>query len=174
MKDAYLITYLNDHLGASVAGIELAQRCLSNNRGSELGGFLEHFLLVFQEEQLRIRKLLKRLNASESSVKKLGGWMLEKVGRLKLNNALFRYSDLSRLIELETLVAGLQAQSSMWRILEKYRSGDARFQGIDFSLAREQSEQMLEKMKEHHSLAAQQAFAAGGSHKGGAGAAVSG
>ncbi|MEM5788104.1 MAG: hypothetical protein AAGU11_12360, partial [Syntrophobacteraceae bacterium] len=61
MQDAYLVTYLNDHLGASVAGIELAQRCLSNNRESELGKFLEQFVLVLQEEQVRIRKLLKRL-----------------------------------------------------------------------------------------------------------------
>lgn len=160
MQDAYLVTYLNDHLGASVAGIELAQRCLSNNRESELGKFLEQFVLVLQEEQVRIRKLLKRLDAAESSVKKLGGWMLEKVSRLKLNNSLFRYSDLSRVIELETLVAGLQAQSSMWRVLENCRSDDTRFLGIDFATARIKSEEMLDKMKEYHARAADVAFSA--------------
>lgn len=161
MHDAYLVTYLNDHLGASVACIELVRRCLANNRGSELGKFLNHLLLVLQEEQAWIRKLLRRLNGAESTVKKLGGWMLEKAGRLKLNNSLFRYSDLARVIELEMLVAGLQVQSSMWRVLEEYRSGDTRFEGIDFALARKQADEMLERMKKYHSRAAEYAFAGG-------------
>jgi hypothetical protein len=159
MQDTYLATYLNDHLGASVAEIELAQRCLSNNRDSGLGTFLEALLLVLQDNQVRVRKLLRRINAQESVAKKLGGWMIEKVGRLKVNNALLRYSDLSRVIELETLVVGLQAQTNLWSVLEKYRATDARFEGIDFSLVRTQSEGMLEKLRGHHSRAAELAFA---------------
>ncbi len=161
MRDAYLVTYLNDHLGLSVAEIELARRCLSSNRESELGKFLEELLLALEEDQVRIRKLLKRLNASESTVKKLGGWMMEKAGRLKLNNSLFRYSDLSRLIELETMAAGLQAKAAMWSVLGNYRSGDPRFDGIDFSQARSQSEQMLEGVMNHHARAAEQAIGNG-------------
>lgn len=159
MQDENLLTYLNDHLGASVAGIELTHRCLSNNRNSELGKFLEHLLLVLREEQVRIRKLIRRLGGTESVAKKLGGWALEKVGRLKLNNALFRYSDLSRVVELETLLAGLQAQAGMWRAMEAFRSDDPRFDGIDFSTAKEQSEEMLRKMQEFHAQAAELAFA---------------
>lgn len=158
MQDDFLITYLNDHLGASVAGIELARRCLSNNRGSELGSFLETFLLVLHEEQVRLRKLIKRLDATESMVKKVGGWTIEKIGRLKLNNSFLRYSELSRVIELETLLAGLQAQLSLWSALEQYRSNDRRFEGIDFSQARRQAEETLGKLKEFHSQAAKTAF----------------
>ncbi len=158
MRDDYLVTYLNDHLGASVAGIELARRCLSNNRGSELGKFLESLLLVMHEEQVRLKKLIRRIDASESVIKKLGGWTLEKVGRLKLNNSLFRYSALSRLIELETIMAGLQAQAGMWGALEKTLSADPRFEGIDLGQARRLAEEMLEKVKEFHSRAAELTF----------------
>jgi hypothetical protein len=159
MQDVYLSTYLNDHLGASVAGIELTRRCLSNNTDSELGKFLETFLLTLQDNQVHIRKLLRRLGAPESVAKKLGGWTIEKIGRLKLNNAILRYSDLSRVIELETLLVGLQAEISLWSVLEKYRSTDARFEGIDLKLLRTQSEDMREGLKEHHSRAAELAFA---------------
>jgi hypothetical protein len=159
MQDAYLTTYLNDHLGASVAGIELAQRCLSNNRGSELGNFLEALLPVLQDNQVRMRKLLRRLGAQESAAKKLGGWTIEKISRLKLNNAIFRYSDLARVIELETLLLGLHAQITLWRVLEEYRLSDSRFEGIDLKQVRTQSEDMLERLKEHHGRAAELAFA---------------
>ncbi len=159
MSDAYLTTYLNDHLGASVAGIELARRCHSNNAKSDLGTFLEELLLILEENQVKIRKLLRRLNSGESELKKLGGWALEKVGRLKLNNSLFGYTSLARVIELEALLAGLKAQSAMWSVLQKQRSDDERFAGIDFERARKLSEEMLEKMEDHHSIAAEKAFA---------------
>lgn len=158
MQDAYLTTYLNDHLGMSVAGIELTRRCLSNNREGDLGKFLAHLLLVLEENHVLVRKLLKRLGAKESEVKKLGGWVLEKAGRLKLNNALFRYSDLARVIELETLVAGLQAQASMWTVLASSRSGDPRLDGIDFEEVRNRAEQMLEEARRYHLCAAAFAF----------------
>ncbi len=158
MKDDDLATYLNDHLGASVVGIELTRRCLSNNRDSELGKFLETLLLVMHEEQVRLKRLLKRLGAGESAIKKAGGWAIEKVGRLKLNNSLFRYSALSRLIELEALMAGLQAQAGMWAVLEKTRSDDPRFEGIDLGQARRISEEMLDRVRGFHFLAAELAF----------------
>ncbi len=159
MSDAYLTTYLNDHLGASVAGIELARRCLSKNAKSDLATFLEELLLVLEENQVKIRKLLRRLNAGESELKKLGGWALEKVGRLKLNNSLLGYTSLARVIELEALLAGLKAQSAMWSALQKYRSDDERFAGIDFDRSKRLSEEMLERIEGYHSRAAEKAFA---------------
>lgn len=158
MRDAYLATYLNDHLGASVAGMELARRCRSNNGNSGVGQYLESLLPVLHDDQIQIRKLLRRLGAGESTAKKLGGWMLEKAGRLKLNNALFRYSDLSRLIELEALMVFLRAQVGMWSVLGRCCSEDARFEGIDFAWTSRQLEAMLEAIEQHRLRAAELAF----------------
>jgi hypothetical protein len=40
LDEKFLSIYLNDHLAGSAAGVELARRALSNNRGTPFGGFL--------------------------------------------------------------------------------------------------------------------------------------
>lgn len=158
MKDTYLVTYLNDHLAGSVAGIELARRCLSENRGTEFEGFFQELVAGLRQEQAILKQLIARLDASPSTVKMLGGWFIEKAGRLKMNDSFFRYSALSRVIELEALVMGLQAQLRMWSILEAYRSEDPRFVGINFTLSKEHAKGLLEEAARHHLRASAIAF----------------
>jgi hypothetical protein len=47
------------------------------------------------------------------------GWTAEKVGRLKPNGQLRGYSPLGRLLELETLLGGINAKHALWRALEQ-------------------------------------------------------
>lgn len=158
MEDAYLTTYLNDHLGGVVAAVELSRRCLSRNGNSELGSFLERLTANFESERELLRKMIRALDRVESPVKILGGWAIEKVTRLKLNNALFRYSDLSRVIELEALLAAAQAQWRMWAVLDASRSGDPRFAGMDFAEAAKKADKMLAEAKRFHREASMKAF----------------
>jgi hypothetical protein len=157
MKD-HIVTYLQDHLAASVAGIELSKRCRDNNRGTELGEFLSRFVDTLEREQARIREMLERLNASEPTVKKVAAWAAEKVSRLKLNDSLLSYSDLARVVELETLLAGLQSQIGMWRILRSSCSIYPALVGIDFDNALKEAEVSFQEMMRHHLLAGQIAF----------------
>ncbi len=156
----HLPTYINDHLAESVAGIELARRCLSNNKGTELGDFLEKLISILEKEQALLKEVLAGLGESESSMKKSAAWIAEKFGRLKLNDSIFSYSDLSRVHELEFLVMGLQGQSRMWRVLEAFCSDDSNFQGLDFKSAAETAEAMLAETAQHHFEAARTAFTA--------------
>jgi hypothetical protein len=146
------------HLAASVAGIELAKRSHSSNKETEIDGFLERLIPILEEEQSLIKKLIASLDASESTAKKLAAWTAEKIGRLKLNDSILSYSDLSRVIELETLLVGLQGQSRMWRVLEAYCSDHPGFIDVDFSLAAQKAEAMLEEIKKHHLQAAKISF----------------
>jgi hypothetical protein len=157
MKD-HIVTYLQDHLAASVAGIELAKRCRDNNRGSELGLFLDKFVDTLEREQARIREMLDRLGASEPTVKKMAAWAAEKITRLKLNDSLLNYSDLGRVVELEALLAGLQSQIAMWRILQYCCSIYPPLGGMDFENALKEAEASFQEMTQHHLLAARIAF----------------
>jgi hypothetical protein len=157
MKD-HIVTYLQDHLAASVAGIELAKRCRDNNRGSELGLFLDKFIDTLEREQARIKEMLDRLDASEPTVKKMAAWAAEKITRLKLNDSLLNYSDLGRVVELETLLAGLQSQIAMWRILKSRCSIYPPLIGMDFDKALKEAEASFQEMIQHHLLAARIAF----------------
>jgi hypothetical protein len=158
MEDTHLRTYLNDHLAACITKIELARRCLSNNRNTELAGTLEGTIVFLQKDRERIKLLLQRIQGTEDVVKQLGGWALEKVGRLKLNNSFFRYSDLSRVIELETLLVGVEASIKMWDGLETTRKGDPRFSDTQFAESREEALRILEELKERHLASCKVAF----------------
>ena len=109
MSEQHLNTYLNDHLALLVGEAELAERCRSSNADTELGGFLERLIADLREERRLLHEMLELLGASPDRLKQGAAWLAEKAGRLKPNNALLKYSELSRLIELEALAAAAHA-----------------------------------------------------------------
>ena len=111
--------YLNDHLAGATIGVELAKRALRENRGTELGLFLDGFVRELEEDRGSLERLMERLGVPRSMCKRSAAVMLERVGRLKLNGQITGYSDLSRLLELEGLTAGVEAKLSLWRNLRE-------------------------------------------------------
>ena len=104
---------VGDHLAGSVAGRELAERCLTSNAESPFGNFLRDFLTEIEEEQAVLKTLLGRLDGRENPLKTAAAWLGEKAGRVKFNDRLVRYSDLSRLEELEGLVMGVRSKLAL-------------------------------------------------------------
>jgi hypothetical protein len=121
--------YLNDHLAGAMGGIELARRCLSNNRGTPLEADLEKLVREIEEDRVVLEGLMERLGVPRSPVKAPVAWALEKVGRLKLNGRLLEYSPLSRVIELELLSSGVETKRSMWMAFKRLAE-----EGIDLGL----------------------------------------
>jgi hypothetical protein len=140
MSDKLLHIYANDHLGASTAGRELTKRCLSNNTGSPLGNYLERFLGEVTEDRSTVESVLRATGGRPDRFKPLVGWIAEKVGRLKLNGQIRGYSDLSRVLELEGLSAGVEAKKAMWISFRELQ--DPRLSQFDFdALIRRASDQ---------------------------------
>ena len=116
---ALLGIYLNDHLTGATAGIELAKRCRGSNEGTPLGDYLGRFISEIEEDRDAVRALLQRLGLGENRLKQLGGFVAEKLGRLKLNGQLTGYSPLSRLLEVEGLCLGVEGRISLLRSLQR-------------------------------------------------------
>jgi len=110
--------YLNDHLALARGAEELAERCREENHGTDLGRFLSAIAGGFRDDQEAIREMLKAGRWRENAVKEAMAWLLEKAGRLKPNDRLIGYSDLSRVEELQALVLALQSMESFWDVLE--------------------------------------------------------
>jgi hypothetical protein len=127
-----LATYLNDHLGGSVTGRQLAQRALQANRGNEYGIVLEDIARQIEEDVASLEMVMDRLGVKPDRVKEAMGWTFEKFGRLKLNGQLLGYSPLSRLVELEGLMLGITGKRAMWVALGSVLAGDPRLEGTDF------------------------------------------
>lgn len=153
--DHLLRIYLTDHLTGSRGGIDLAERCLKNNQESELGNFLKLFLKEIRAERETLKSILQKVGGSPSLLKETAVKIMEKIGGLKLNGSLLQYSDLSRLIELEGLLAGVRAKLDMWLILERHEEISSEF-SIKSLVAR--GKRQLEQLQKHCLLAAARAF----------------
>lgn len=154
-----LRTYLNDHLAASKGGIELAKRCLGSNQGTELARYLETFLREVTDERQDLRRLMSRLGFPEAQPKVIGAVLAERIGRVKLNGQLLGYSDLSRLVELEGLTAGVRAKMSMWESLQSITDEHPVIaETIDPDGLRDDALRQLEELKEQRRIAARRAF----------------
>jgi hypothetical protein len=160
MDEKHLVTYLNDHLAGSVAGIELAESCLERNAGTPLGDFLAHLLRDLKEDQEVVRGMLARYGAGESGAKKATAWLAEKASRLKMVGV--AYSDLSRLQELEMLVVGIRGKLALWVALEEVGRADPRLHGIDFRTLQERAQRQMEEVERRRLAAARDAFSPDG------------
>jgi hypothetical protein len=127
-----LATYLNDHLGGSTTGRELARRIVASNRGNEYGIVMEQVAREIEEDARALQDLMARLDIQPDRIKEAMGWTMEKLGRLKLNGQLLGYSPLSRLVELEGLMMGITGKLALWHVLRPVLAEDPRLEGFDF------------------------------------------
>jgi hypothetical protein len=159
MADKYLPIYLNDHLAAAVGGVQIARRAAGSNRGSEYGETLADLAEEINEDRRTLQSLLKRLGFRGDPVKLIAPLVGEKLGRLKLNGELIRYSPLSRLEELEILLAGVQAKAALWRSLRDGLGDDPRLKELDFDELAKRASSQRQRLDRLRSRAAAEALA---------------
>ncbi len=155
----HLTTYLADHAAASVAMIELAKRSRENNKKTELGDFLGGVVAMLEKEHHELERMIEEMDSSDSTIKNIAAWGAEKLGRLKLNDALLGYSRLSRVVELEGLVAAAEIKIAMWKALKAHAAENREFPDCDIDGFIRQNEKLKEKLEEYHLAAARIAFA---------------
>jgi hypothetical protein len=151
-----LATYLNDHLAGATGGRELARRALSSNRGTEFEPTLEWLVDEIVEDRQVLTDIMRAVGAREDQLKKFAALAGERAGRLKLNNSLFSYSPLSRLIEFEGLKLGVTGKLSGWLVLQELN--DPRLKGFDLELLVRRASEQLDRIEEQRRAAARIAF----------------
>jgi hypothetical protein len=109
--------YLNDHLAGSTGGLELARRTAGAHHGTGTGTTLTRLAKEIQEDREALLEMMVALEAPVRQYKVASAWVVEKVGRLKLNGHLLDRSPLSSLVELETLRLGIEGKACLWRTL---------------------------------------------------------
>jgi hypothetical protein len=154
-----LAIYLNDHLAGATLGLELARRTARENAGSPLGLFLTEVLLPeIAEDRETLRRLMAQLAVRVSAPKLAAAWTVEKLGRLKPNGSLRRYSPLSRLLELEGLTAGIEAKRALWVALATAAGLSERLAGFEFDELAKRAESQRTRLEEHRLAAAAKAL----------------
>lgn len=158
MNDRLLSIYLNDHLAGATAGLELAKRALSSNKGTAYGTFLAELSRDIEEDKATLAGLMDTLGITQDRVKRSGAWLVEKIGRLKLNGQLTGYSPLSRLVELEGLRLGVEGKLCLWKTLQDVANQDSRLAVTDFDEMIRRAETQIAGLEKHRQNAGVEAL----------------
>ena len=154
-----LATYLNDHLAGATAGRELVRRSAGANRGNTYGAVLAELAGEIESDRHQLEALMRGLDIGVDRLKVAGGWLGEKLGRLKPNGRLLGYSPLSRLVELEVLSLAVQGKLSLWRSLRAVADEDPTLAAVDFDRLIERAQRQLRTLGRQRLQAAREALA---------------
>jgi hypothetical protein len=148
--------YLRDHHAAAAAGVNLARRLARENAATSFGDDLAGLAEEIAEDRAELGTVLQALSVEPSRVKIALARSAERFSRLKLNGRLLGYSPLSRLIELETLSAGIEAKRGLWQALGQIADGEL---GVDLDRLNSRAETQLGLVERLRTRAASVAFA---------------
>jgi hypothetical protein len=130
--DDFLAIYLRDQLALGVGWRELARRAARTNRGNELGRALDHVAGAIAEDVQTFETIMQQLSVRPNPIKNAMAVAGERAGRLKLNGRLRTYSPLSRFVELEMLVMGIEGKKVLWTTLRDIAGLAQRLPDVDF------------------------------------------
>ena len=109
--------YLSDHLAGSVAALDLIEKLRAHNEGTPLDAYLAELGPEIEADQEVLKQLIERIGEARNLVKQAGGWVVEKLTRVRVDERVTRSPDLSRLLELEMLATGIDAKHALWQAL---------------------------------------------------------
>lgn len=152
----YLSVYLQDHLAMAQAGVAFAHRIARENRGTPFGAELAVIAQEIEEEEQVVRVLLDRMRVDPSYLKNTGAWFAEKLGRLKLNGEFFEYSPLSRLHELEAMMAIVEVRLALWKTISEAQEHFPVLHGLNAETFAARAQAHLNRFEELHQRAARE------------------
>ena len=157
-ENEQLATYLNDHLAGSMAGRDLAEKVAADNEGTALGSFASTLLAAIEEDKATLESLMQRLDVEQAVIKQAAGRLAEKVSLLRLHKMITGKSELSRLMELETLMMGVLGKLALWQTLQELAATEAGLAGVDLDRLVARAREQLQGLEDHHRAAATDAF----------------
>lgn len=150
--------YLNDHRSGAVVGLAVARRLSESNDGTELGSTAAEIAAEIEDEGRRLDMLFDHFGLHQNRLKQTAALVGERLGRFKMNGRLTSYSPLSRLWEVEALMAGVDAKRSMWLSL-RTATGEDRIGDVDLVELTERADSQRARLFGHHQTAAREALA---------------
>jgi hypothetical protein len=128
-----LFDYLNDHLAGSIAAVELLDRLIEAYAGKPLERFFSDLRADVQEDQQQLKELIEKLGAEESTVRKAGAWIVEKLSRPKIDLGDSGKAELGLFLALEALILGITGKRSLWRALQAASRTAPELARLDYS-----------------------------------------
>ena len=154
----HLSIYLNDHLAGSVAALELIEHLASNYPDTTLENFFAELHTDISADQDVLRDLLHTFDAEESTVRKAGAWLAEKVGRAKFGLKENEVGGTGLLEALEALAMGITGKQLLWRALAAASEAMPQLRGLDYAHLEKRVKEQRDRVEQKRLAAAREAF----------------
>jgi hypothetical protein len=142
-----LSDYLNDHLAGSVGALELLDRFIEAYDGKPLEKFFRELREEIQQEQEQLKDLMQKLGVGESTVRKAGAWLVEKLSRSKIDLGKEDRDEVGLFLGLEALVLGITGKRSLWRALQAASRTMPELARLDYSGLEKRAIEQCEKVE---------------------------
>ena len=145
--DRLLGIYLNDQLAAGLLWREIARRAERANEDTDAHDAVARVAAAISEDVATFERIMDRLGVRRSRVKPLLAVAAERAGRLKLNGRLLRTSPLSRFVELDFLVMGIEGKKVLWQTLRDCAGLAERLPDVDFDALIERAQRQRDEIE---------------------------
>lgn len=145
--------YLDDHRAGAALGLALARRVEQEYAGEDGFEQLAPLRREIEADVATLDELRDRLDIHGGRLKRVAAVVGERVGRLKLNGRLVERSPLSKVLELEMLIAGVAAKGRLWDAL-MVACGAEQLADVDLRRLRERADEQVTALEALHKLAA--------------------
>src|SRR4051794_17542321 len=108
MSNAYLSTYLNDHLAGSVAALEMLAQLETSHRDTDMERVFASLIVDISADRDELLSLMGRLNIGVSTSRSVTGWLADKATQLKLRLDDPRKGALRLLESVEAVSLGIE------------------------------------------------------------------
>ena len=152
-RDDLVSIYLEDHRAAAAGGVALARRIAEQYGDDPNFESLVELAAEIREDERALDIIRRGLDADGGYVKRLVAVVGERLGRLKLNGTIVRSSPLSKVIELEALIAAVSGKQRGWNALRAYAGGDE-LVGVDLADLDDRATRQLDELRRLHARAA--------------------
>lgn len=156
MDTSYWHIYVNDHRAGASGGTRLAHRLAASNTPGPYAERLRDLANSISADTAELDAIREAWGVEGGDVKRLGALVLERVGRLKLNGHILSYSPLSRILEIEALMSGVQAKRQLWRSLRSLTATHPALAEFDLALLEERGDEQLAALEDLHAWAVSQ------------------
>lgn len=123
-REDVLRHYLRNHYAASRGGLDLFRRAAGSQRDPTVREELSRLSSEVAEDRSALLAMMVALGIARRPVQEWVVALGERLGRLKPNGTLLTRSPLSDLLELEALIAGVEAKKRAWLSLRCLADGD--------------------------------------------------
>ncbi|WP_197319830.1 hypothetical protein [Saccharomonospora sp. NB11] len=157
--DLVFVTYLNDHHAAAVGGAEIARRLASGQRSSAHAAELSAVADELADDLRTLRRVMADVEVPVRAYKATAAWVVEKLGRLKLNGRVVAPSPSSPVLELELIAMQVTGKVGLWRSLLLRADRDGRLDPEELEELGARAERQREAVWRLHDRFAEVAFA---------------